>query len=166
MKTIKLSFLLFLSLLFANCKKEATTPPELIGFKIKSITINDIPTTNLQGTCWDELNCDNEEGNPDIYFKVEQSGGFSFDQLDFFTSEVFENYSNEQVFNITVPDKVFVLGFFYSFSIYDKDGLDIGNDELVRRYTLLGDDPDRGDLQTTVGGADKALTAELEYIYE
>jgi len=96
MKIIKLSVLLFLSLLFSNCQKEATTPTELIGFKIKSITINNVPPTDFGGICWDELDCDNEEGKPDIYLKLEQQGSPAFRQLDFFTSEVLENYSNEQ----------------------------------------------------------------------
>ena len=88
------------------------------------------------------------------------------EQLDFFTSEVFENYSNDYTINITPPDQVFILGFLYSFIIYDKDGLEIGDDELITWRTLLGDNPDRGELQTKVGGADDVFTVELEYIYQ
>jgi len=168
MKITQLSFLLFLSLLLSDCKKEESTPLELVGFKIKTITINQVPIMNFDNTCWDELDCDNVEGNPDIYFRMEQDGSGSLNGLDFFTSEVFDNYANEQELIITPPDRVFVTGFLYQFVIYDKDGVEFSNDDRLTSIPFLAvlspqlDEP----LPTTITGFNDGFMVELEYVYQ
>lgn len=166
MKNIKLPFLLFLSLFFLSCgKQNADIEPEPLGFKIKIISINSISSDN-NGICWDELNCDNEEGNPDIYLKIEQVEETTLNRLTFFTSKVFNNHKVGNQVLISIPDRVFSFDFLYHFNAYDEDDTDDEDDKIYgatfspKNY-LLDDET----IPVLIGDNDGNFVFQYEFVY-